>query len=75
MGDHGFTENVTLLLANDALEANGRNITNAVCHLLDAAGSLIVHAHKHNGADGKGALAESVVYLIDQVEPHLGVRS
>jgi hypothetical protein len=67
MVDHAFREQITLLLVNDALEANKRNRAEATLQLLDAAGTLIVDAFRHNGADARELADMFAQYLVQQV--------
>lgn len=70
MADHEHREQVTLLLVNDALEANDRNVAEAVTHLVDAAGTLILH--KLNGDRAVEIARLFAQYLIDQIEENAG---
>lgn len=63
---------VTLLLVNDALEAHGRKREPAVGHLIDAAATLIVDAHRKVGLDAADMTRHFAKYLIERVLAHSG---
>ena len=71
MADHEHREQITLLMVNDALEANARDRREATLHLLDAAGTLIVDAQLKGGFDARALVDQAAQYLIDQVLSHL----
>ncbi|MEC9065710.1 MAG: hypothetical protein VX569_00345 [Pseudomonadota bacterium] len=70
MANHELREEITLILVNEALEANGRVISEAALHLLDAAGTLILHNLK---GDRAVEMARAMAgYLVDQVVENSG---
>ena len=71
MSDHERREAITLIMVNDALEANDGKRNEAVSHLLDAAGTLIVDAQLKGGYDARELVSQAAQYLIDQVLSNL----
>jgi len=73
MIEHAHREQVTLLLVNDALEANQRDVSEAALQLLDAAGTLILHNLRGQRAINMAHVMAG--YLVDQVTANSeGVR-
>jgi len=68
MADHAFREQVTLTLMEDALEANDRHYGEAISHLLDVAGTLILHAVKNGAHNDAFELSNTAAeYLVGQI--------
>jgi hypothetical protein len=67
MADNSLRDELTAIWAQDAIEANDRHPGEAAAHLLDAAGSIIVHAQKTHGLDARQLALNGAQYLIDQV--------
>lgn len=72
MTDHARREAITILLVNDALEANSRNREEAIYHLLDAAGTIIVDAYLKRGLCPADMTRHFAKYLIKQVLANVG---
>lgn len=72
MADLDLHQAVTNLLVNDAYEANGRNRELATCHLLDAAATIIVDAHRIVGLHASDMAQHFAVYLVAKVMANAG---
>ncbi|AJA10031.1 hypothetical protein SKP52_15770 [Sphingopyxis fribergensis] len=72
MVDHALREQLTLILMNDALEANSRDWVEATYHLLDVAGTIIIEAANRTGLDDREQVRLAAQYLIGQVDANSG---
>ena len=72
MADLDPHQAVTHLFVTDALEAHGMNREAATCHLLDAAATIIVDAHRIVGLDAADMTRHFAKYLIEKVMANLG---
>ncbi len=54
-----------------ALSSAGDQLGPAVLHLIEAAGTIIVHAHRHNGTDAPLWVRHYAHHLIDLVEYYI----